>query len=146
MVNFTSPGACKSCFRVMQSLVGTHNICITDLQQAKHQGLAENIAAFCSRSVPFACQPTPLVFVEGEEIPWTRACEMFLTPRLRHNTERAEAGLAEAGSWLQGSSDAAQGWPQPAVLDQTHSDLLQTMSGDLLTCTRVEDGMVIFRL
>ena len=113
----------------MRTLVGTCDIWIADLQQAKHQGLAQNIAAFYARSTPLTHQPQPWVFVAGREISWTQACEMFIAPELLRNT-------APVPTDMLGQSP----------LQEDQADLLQSITADLLSCARLEDGMVVFRL
>ncbi|CAE7396449.1 unnamed protein product [Symbiodinium sp. CCMP2592] len=149
VVNFTSPEACQSCLRVMRALVGSHDVWIVDLQQAKHQGLNENIAAFCSRATPVSF-PKPLVFESGREITWEQAVQTFLAsaPLPHGEADRADR-TAETASCSSSSKDVSfpLALPEPTPpLERTQADFLQLISEDLRKCVHVEAGMVIFRL
>ena len=135
VVNFTSPQACWNCFQVVRSLIGNLNISITDLQQAKHQGLQENMAACCARSPPLT-YPQPMVFVAGQEISWAQACKMYVNLELLN------------GNPAQGNAFASSPWTQPRgpSLHQDQADFLQSISGDLLSCVRLEGGVAVVHL
>ena len=150
VVNFTSPEACRSCLQLMRARVGSHDLGIVDLQQAKHQGLNENIAAFCSRATPVSF-PKPLVFQSGREITWEQAVQTFLAPApvLPHG----EANRADKTAESESCSSSSKNISFPVALsesapplERTQADFLQLISEDLRKCAHVEAGMVIFRL
>ena len=133
----------------MRALVGSHDVWIVGLQQAKHQGLNENIAAFCSRSTPVSF-PKPLVFESGREITWEQAVQTFLAsaPLPHGEADRADR-TAESASCSSSSKDVSIPLALPEStppLERTQADFLQLISEDLRKCVHVEAGMVIFRL
>ena len=82
VVNFTSSQACQSCFTVLKQALGLSNLLISDLKQAEHQGLAENLALFITKAGAFDPQHKPHVFSGGMEIPLSLACAKYLPHEL----------------------------------------------------------------
>eukprot|EP00434_Breviolum_minutum_P036032 symbB.v1.2.031911.t1/scaffold3757.1/size50859/3 len=157
VVNFTSPEICVRCYSIFftglrnkGSGKGLSRPLIVDLKPAEHQGLVNNLAFWCIRSMNFQ-QNQPRVFCEGnpldliqaclqlvpagvlEQVDFSRACGLEHGRRVPHNQHY------EPGVWFQ--SRPSRSSEHGSVPETGVTEVLQSHN-----VRRGEHGELIFQL